>query len=71
MSSVRKLSEYYGTLTFNKKEMRNRLSKKTFEEAVEIIEKGGKLTPEMANEIATALKEWAISHGATHFAHWF
>jgi len=71
MSDLRKLADLYGRLTFNKKEMRNRLSKKTFEELSEIIEKGGKLTPEIANEVATALKEWAISHGATHFAHWF
>ncbi|MFH1666014.1 MAG: glutamine synthetase III [Elusimicrobiota bacterium] len=71
MSETRKLADLYGRLTFNKKEMRNRLSKKTFEELSEIIEKGGKLTPEIANEVATALKEWAISHGATHFAHWF
>ncbi|OGS28069.1 MAG: hypothetical protein A2297_04500 [Elusimicrobia bacterium RIFOXYB2_FULL_48_7] len=71
MSETRKLTDFFGRLTFNKREMRNRLSKKTFEELMEIIEKGGKLAPESANEIANALKEWAISHGATHFAHWF
>jgi glutamine synthetase len=66
-----KVSDFYGRLTFNKKEMANRLNKATYNKLTEIIEKGEKLTPEVANEIAHALKEWAISHGASHFTHWF
>lgn len=71
MNEEKKVADYYGRLTFNKKEMENRLSKSTFNELMEIIEKGGRLTPEIANEVANTLKEWAISHGATHFTHWF
>ena len=66
-----KVSEYYGRLTFNKKEMVDRLNKATYNKLLEVIEKGDKLTPEIANEVAHALKEWALSFGATHFTHWF
>jgi glutamine synthetase len=71
MNDIRKVADYYGRLTFNRKEMEDRLSKTTFNELVEIMERGGKLAPEFANEIANALKEWAVSQGATHFTHWF
>lgn len=66
-----KLSDYYGILTFNKKVMGEKLSKQAYKELLEVIEQGGKLAPDLANQVAHAMKEWALEHGATHFTHWF
>ena len=71
MTHMQKVSEYYGNLTFSNRVMRERLTKGTYNKLNELVEYGGKLTPEIANEVANAMKEWALSHGATHFTHWF
>lgn len=71
MTETRKLSEYFGILTFNRKVMADKLNKSTFSELVKIVEHGEKLDPQIADEVANAMKEWALSHGATHFTHWF
>ncbi len=65
------LAETFGRLTFNKKVMAERLSKSVFERLVNTIENNEPLDREIADEVAHAMKEWAISLGATHFCHWF
>ncbi len=65
------VSVYYGEDTFSQKEMKERLPKDTYKKLLETIDEGKPLDLETANIVAHAMKEWAISKGATHFAHWF
>lgn len=65
------LSDFYGELVFNKKVMRERLSNDTYEKLMATIMNGSPLDDSIAENIAHAMKEWAISNGATHFTHWF
>ena len=61
----------YGCLVFGDKEMRERLSQPTYKELMRTVHKGEPLDIDVANEVAHAMKEWALEHGATHFSHWF
>ncbi len=61
----------YGDNVFNLKAMRETLSDKAFQSLSATIKSGGKLDPSIADEVAEAMKKWAISKGATHFTHWF
>lgn len=65
------IAESYGSLTFNKRVMAQYLSKSVFEKLINTIENGEKLDVEIADEVAQAMKEWAVAQGATHFCHWF
>ncbi|HVE12555.1 MAG TPA: glutamine synthetase III [Elusimicrobiota bacterium] len=65
------ISDVYGSLTFSKKVMSKHLSKSVYEKLVNTIENNEKIDVEIADEVAHAMKEWAISMGATHFCHWF
>ncbi len=68
---ARTLAETFGSATFSKKVMAKHLSKSVYEKLLDTIENNEKLDVEIADEVAHAMKEWAISHGATHFCHWF
>ncbi|MBN3040944.1 MAG: glutamine synthetase III [Candidatus Omnitrophica bacterium] len=61
----------YGELTFNKKVMRQKLSKEVYKQLIATIESGEPLVQSIAADVAHAMKEWAIENGATHFTHWF
>ncbi len=63
--------EMFGTMVFNEQIMRARLPKQTFKAMKKTIEEGLPLDLEVANVVATAMKDWAIEKGATHFTHWF
>lgn len=65
------MKEIYGTLVFSKSEMKQRLPKDVFAHLSEVIDGKSTLSPAEADIIALAMKEWAISKGADHFAHWF
>lgn len=65
------VSEYFGEDTFSLKVMKKKLPKDTYRKVIEAINEQGVLDIETANIVAHAMKEWAISKGATHFAHWF
>ncbi len=70
MKSV-SIPEIFGSMVFNDKVMKSRLSKEAYA-AVRLAKDEGKpLSLECAKEVATAMKEWAIEKGATHFTHWF
>ncbi|MGM9662888.1 MAG: glutamine synthetase III, partial [Oscillospiraceae bacterium] len=62
--------ELFGSLVFNEATMQQRLSKKTYSCWKQCVENGGALDTSAANEIANAMKDWAIEKGATHFTHW-
>ncbi|MCK9554747.1 glutamine synthetase III [bacterium] len=63
--------DIYGENIFSFKTMRNYLSDKAIESLKATIEKGYTLNPDIADEVADAMKTWALSKGATHFTHWF
>ncbi len=65
------VSSYFGELTFGLGQMRERLSQKSYKTLIKVLEKGEKLERSTADEIATVLKDWAVSKGVTHFSHWF
>ena len=61
----------YAEDVFNIEVMREYLAKKTAEELLETIQNRSRLNPELASEVAHAMKTWAMERGATHFTHWF
>jgi glutamine synthetase len=61
----------YGANVFSLGEMQKRLPKPTFKSLKKTIESGAKLDPTIADVVASAMKEWAIEKGATHYAHVF
>jgi glutamine synthetase len=71
MEGANSITEYYGQNVFSLKTMRNYLSEKAYKSISETIKNGGKLDPSIADEVADAMKNWALNKGATHFTHWF
>ena len=65
------IPEIYGSLVFNDKIMREKLPKDMYKALKKTIENGTHLELDVANSVAVAMKEWALEHGATHYAHWF
>ena len=66
-----KISEYFGENTFSLKVMEGMLSGPCFEAFSAWIYQGVSITSEQADEIASAMKDWAVGKGATHYTHWF
>ncbi len=66
-----KIVSNYGELVFTKKEMKQRLNPKTYDEFMDTINNGSSLNESIAEDIARAIKEWSLENGATHFTHWF
>ena len=66
-----KISEYFGENVFNLHVMRSYLPDEAFDGIVEAMEKGTPISRKVADQTASAMKEWAISRGATHYTHWF
>lgn len=69
--SFERPKEIFGVNVFDRKVMRERLPKEVFRKLLDSIEGGQKLDPGIADMVASAMKEWAISNGATHYTHWF
>ena len=65
------IEDVFGTKVFNDDVMQEYLPKKTYAQLRDTIENGEELTPEVANVVAHAMKEWALKNGATHYTHWF
>ncbi|WP_010232814.1 glutamine synthetase III family protein [Clostridium arbusti] len=65
------LSEIFGSNVFNDSVMKERLPKTTYKAYKKAIEKGLALDLASADVIASAMKDWAVEKGATHFTHWF
>ena len=64
-------SEYFGINTFGVRQMRDKLPRDTYAKLLAAVRHGKKLDLDVAPRVAQAIKEWAISRGATHFTHWF
>ena len=63
--------ELFGSMVFDDRMMKARLSANVYNSLQQTINHGKKLESGVANAVADAMKEWAISLGATHFTHWF
>lgn len=66
-----KVSSEYGSLVFGDQDMQERLPKPTYRELRRVIDEGKAINLDIANEVAHAMKDWALEKGATHFTHWF
>ncbi|MDD3347879.1 glutamine synthetase III [Oscillibacter sp.] len=71
MSTPAKLPELFGSLVFNEETMKERLSSASYGAWKKCITDGTSLNISTANEIAEAMKQWAVEKGATHYTHWF
>ena len=65
------VSEYFGCNVFDDKVMKEKLSSDVYKSLKRTIKDGRSLDLSVANAVATAMKDWAVSLGATHFTHWF
>jgi glutamine synthetase len=71
MARGMKVAETFGANTFDTSAMKKKLPKSVFGSLQETIRRGSRLEAGIANEVAHAVKEWALEKGATHFCHWF
>ena len=69
--AVRKATDEFGSLTFNEEVQRARLPKDVYRALRRAVAQGESIDPGVADIIASALKDWAVEHGATHYTHWF
>ncbi len=66
-----KISEFFAANVFDKKKMKELLSTEAFQGIINSIDKGEPIPRDLAEQVASAMKSWAISKGATHYTHWF
>ena len=66
-----KVSDYFGCNVFGRETMKLLLPKDTYKHVQEVIHRGKPLDLDAANAVASAMKTWAMSKGATHYCHWF
>jgi glutamine synthetase len=69
--SVTPMSEVFGSSVFNRSTMKTLLPRNVYKALSRCLDHGEQLDPSMADVVANAMKDWAISKGATHFTHWF
>ena len=65
------VAEYFGSMVFDDKVMKARLSQDVYAALKRTIQDGRSLDLSVANAVATAMKDWAVELGATHYTHWF
>ena len=63
--------EYFGSLVFDDRVMKARLTSDNYNSLRKTIDEGARLNNALADEVASAMKDWAVENGATHFTHWF
>ncbi len=66
-----KRSTIFGSNVFNQATMRQSLTKDAYKSVIDAIEYGTKINRGIADQIASAMKDWALSKGVTHYTHWF
>jgi len=66
-----KRSALFGENVFNEGTMRQYLTKEAFKGVMSAIEHGTKIDRKIADQVSSAMKEWALSKGVTHYTHWF
>ena len=68
---MKKVPEYFGCNVFDDRAMRAALPAGVYNSLKKTIEEGTRLDSEVAEAVASAMKDWAVEKGATHFTHWF
>ena len=68
---MRTVSDYFGSLVFDDRVMRAKLPSDVYASLKKTIDEGASLDTHVADAVATAMRDWAVEHGATHFTHWF
>ena len=63
--------ESFGSMVFDDRVMKSRLPGDVYRAMKQTIKKGKPLDPSVADAVAAAMRDWAVSKGATHFTHWF
>lgn len=66
-----KISDYYGSMVFNQKTMKEYLTSEAFKSVMEAIDNGVRIDRKITDQIASAMRAWATTKGATHYTHWF
>lgn len=66
-----KVSDYFGSHVFNITAMREYMTKEAYESVMNATEFGSKIDRVVADQVASGMKAWATSKGATHYTHWF
>lgn len=65
------VTETFGSNVFNDEAMKNLLPKEVYKSLKKTIDEGEPLDTSIASAVANAMKDWAVSKGATHYTHWF
>ena len=68
---MKKIPALFGSMVFNESVMKERLTKDAYRALCRTIREGEALDPAVADVVASAMKDWAVEKGATHFTHWF
>ena len=68
---MRTVSDYFGSLVFDDRVMRAKLPSDVYASLKRTIDEGASLDTHVADAVATAMRDWAVEHDATHFTHWF
>ena len=68
---MKAIPELFGSMVFNDQVMKERLPEDVYRALMRTMENGRRLDPSVAAVVASAMKDWAIEKGATHFTHWF
>ena len=71
MEMATKIPEIFACEVFNRDVMRERLPADVFSSLMNTIEAGNEIDASIADIVASAMKDWAMERGATHFTHWF
>ena len=70
-TSVSSVPELFGSMVFDDRVMRARLSAKVYESLRKTIDEDARLDETVAEAVAKEMRDWAVENGATHFTHWF
>ena len=66
-----KISDFFGSMVFNDHAMQEYLSKDAYDSVRAAMDKGERIDRKIANAVASGMKDWAATKGATHYTHWF
>lgn len=66
-----RISDFFAANVFDKKKMKEYLSSEAYQGIVNSIDKGEPIPRDLAEQVASAMKSWAMGKGATHYTHWF
>jgi glutamine synthetase len=71
MNATLRSYQHYASAVFTREKMAQYLNKEAYKKIIDVIEQNASMTPELADQVAHAMKEWAFDNNATHFTHWF